>query len=85
MYTPKIKEDLIPILYKKAKEVKKPMTRLIDELLRPLLIKDEVVKDEVLIKSICASCKSEIDADDGQHEAFCEKCEAIVALERKAS
>lgn len=46
MYTPKIREDLIPILYKKAKEVKKPMTHLIDELLRPLLIKDEVLVNE---------------------------------------
>lgn len=46
MYTPKIKEDLIPILYKKAKDEKKTMTRLVDDLLRPSLIKDEVLVNE---------------------------------------
>ena len=34
MYLPKIKEDLIPILYKLTKEEQKPMTRLVDEMLR---------------------------------------------------
>ena len=34
MYSPKIKEDLIPILYKLAKQEGKPMTALIDEMLR---------------------------------------------------
>ncbi len=34
MYSPKIKEDLIPILYKLARQEGKPMTALIDEMLR---------------------------------------------------
>jgi len=34
MYSPKIKEDLIPILYKLAKQEGKRMTALIDEMLR---------------------------------------------------
>lgn len=34
MYSPKIKEDLVPILYKLAKQEGKPMTALIDEMLR---------------------------------------------------
>jgi hypothetical protein len=34
MYSPKIKEDLIPVLYRLAKEQGKPMTRVIDEILR---------------------------------------------------
>jgi hypothetical protein len=34
MYSPKIDEDLIPILYRLAKQEKKPMTKLIDEMLR---------------------------------------------------
>ena len=48
MYSPKITEDLIPILYKKAKEVKKPMTIVVDELLRPLLVKDEALVSEAV-------------------------------------
>ena len=34
MYSPKISEDLIPIIYIKAKEKKMPMTKIVDELLR---------------------------------------------------
>ena len=33
-YSPKIKEDLIPSLYKEAKERKLPMTKVVDEKLR---------------------------------------------------
>lgn len=34
MYSPRIKEDLIPVLYKLAKQEEKPMTQLVDEILR---------------------------------------------------
>ena len=34
MYSPKINEDLIPILYRLAKREHKPMTKLLDELIR---------------------------------------------------
>ena len=34
MYTPKISEDLIPHLYRIAKETKSPMTRIVDDILR---------------------------------------------------
>ena len=34
MYSPKINIDLIPILYKLAKQEEKPMTALVDEMLR---------------------------------------------------
>ena len=33
MYSPKISEDLIPIIYTKAKSEKKPMTRYVNEIL----------------------------------------------------
>ena len=39
MYSPKIKEDLVPILYKLAKQEQKPMTALIDEMLRAEIAK----------------------------------------------
>ena len=39
MYSPKIKEDLIPILYKLAKWEGKPMTALIDQMLRAEIAK----------------------------------------------
>ena len=34
MYTPKISEKFIPVLYRIAKEEKKPMTRLVNEIIR---------------------------------------------------
>ena len=34
MYSPKIKEDLIPRLYRKAKVLDVPMTKLVDEIIR---------------------------------------------------
>ena len=39
MYSPKIKEDLIPILYKLAMQEGKPMTALIDQMLRAEIAK----------------------------------------------
>ena len=35
MYSPRIKNDLIPLLYRVAKNEGKPMTQLVDEILRP--------------------------------------------------
>jgi len=37
MYSPKISEDLIPLLYRRAKEENKPMTRLVNEILNNFL------------------------------------------------
>ncbi len=34
MYSPKIKEDLIPILYRLAKKQGQPMTEVVDAILR---------------------------------------------------
>ena len=43
MYSPKISEELIPIIYTKSKEAKKPMTKFVSEILRDKLIdKSEV-------------------------------------------
>ena len=39
MYSPKIKEDLIPILHKLAHQEQKPMTALVDEILRAEIAK----------------------------------------------
>ena len=37
MYSPKIAEDLIPLLYRKAKALKVPMTKLVNAILREAL------------------------------------------------
>ena len=33
-YSPKIREDLIPVLYRLAKQEKTPMTKILDQILR---------------------------------------------------
>ncbi len=37
MYSPKISEELVPVLYRLAKARKMPMTRLVDDLIRQAL------------------------------------------------
>ena len=37
MYSPKIREDLIPILFKLARRKKRPMTKLVDQIIRSQL------------------------------------------------
>jgi hypothetical protein len=34
MYSPNIRDDLIPLLYRLARQEGKPMTRLVDEIMR---------------------------------------------------
>ena len=37
MYSPKISEELVPVLYRLAKERRMPMTHLVDDLIRQAL------------------------------------------------
>ena len=37
MYSPKIKADLIPILYRLKRRLDQPMTEIVDDILRPQL------------------------------------------------
>ena len=38
MYSPKISKDLIPDLYKISKEIEKPMTKVVDDILRNYIL-----------------------------------------------
>ncbi len=49
MYSPKINEGLIPKLYKLGKAYRKPMTKVVDEILRDYLSKIEI-KEESTVK-----------------------------------
>lgn len=49
MYSPKISQELIPKLYQLSKAYKKPMTKVIDEILREYLNKVEI-KEESSIR-----------------------------------
>jgi hypothetical protein len=45
MYSPKIKEELIPVLYRLARERKIPMTRLVSSLIEKALNETERSKN----------------------------------------
>ena len=55
MYSPKISEDLIPFIYKLAKNEKKPMTQVVDEILRKKIDtqKEQGVENEQFFASGC--------------------------------
>ena len=48
VYSPKIKADLIPLLYRIKRRKQKSMTKVVDELLRPQVLKlhEEIVPPE---------------------------------------
>lgn len=51
MYSPKIREDLIPELYMLSKHVQKPMTKVVDDILRSYISfykKNEVITPNTL-------------------------------------
>ena len=41
MYSPRIQEEYIPLLYRKAKELKIPMTKLVNQIIAEALRKEE--------------------------------------------
>jgi hypothetical protein len=63
MYSPKIKEDLISILYKLSKQEEKPMTALIDEMLRAEIAKRNGQRSQMVNESVPERVKKT--ADDG--------------------
>jgi hypothetical protein len=63
MYSPKVKGDLIPILYKIAKQEQKPMTALIDEMIRAEIAKRNGQVNQTNVGMVLESVKKT--ADDG--------------------
>jgi hypothetical protein len=55
MYSPKVSEDLVPQLYKLAKEKKRPMTKVLDEIIRDKLfekVEDKPITPESTVPQI---------------------------------
>jgi hypothetical protein len=52
MYSPKIKEDLIAKLYQLARAQKKPMTRLVDSILREVVNNHQCESDKQAASSL---------------------------------
>lgn len=74
MYSPKIKTDLVPILFKLAQEKDKPMTSIVDEILRPVLVGYEEQKEI----PYCISCYSRLWLEERSVTAYCDLCKSEV-------
>jgi hypothetical protein len=48
MYTPKISEELVPVLYRLAKERSIPMTRLVDGIIRRALTSNSLPQGKLV-------------------------------------
>ena len=70
MYSPKISEQLIPIIYLRAKNEKKPMTKIVNELLLASLT----------TTYYCHNCNNQIEADTGSNQGYCDYCDSQVFL-----
>lgn len=64
MYSPKVKRDLIPILYKIAKQEQKPMTALVDEMIRAEITKRNGQGNPINNEVVPATVKKTV--DDGR-------------------
>lgn len=71
MYSPKIKTDLIPILYRMAQEKESTMTGIVDEILRPVLVGYEE-QQEI---PYCLKCYSQLRIEKKSVTAYCGLCE----------
>jgi hypothetical protein len=72
MYSPKIKNDLIPILFRLAQDRDKSMTVIVDEILRPALIGCE---DNMAIP-YCVRCYSKVETEGKLDTAYCKLCDS---------
>jgi hypothetical protein len=63
MYSPKVSEDLVSQLYKLAKEQKRPMTKVLDELIRDRFVKqveDKPITPEYTLTQIKSKVHEQI-------------------------
>ena len=56
MYSPKISEELVPVLYRLARDRRMPMTRLVNGILREALASDQLPQDK---PASCMQCNNE--------------------------
>jgi DNA-directed RNA polymerase subunit RPC12/RpoP len=79
VYSPKIREDLIPVLYKKSKVAGVAMTTYVDLLLRPMLVADGT-RDETYV---CRNCRAKISIVGDDETGYCDFCESVVFVEKR--
>ena len=77
MYSPKIRDDLIPKIYRKAKLQNKPMTNYVNDILSSILVEEN--NDNAIY--VCCSCRAEVTSVEG-NKGYCDFCESVVFVEK---
>jgi hypothetical protein len=79
MQTVEIKPDVMVILCQRAEEAGKPLSDLIDEMLRSTLLNG--FGKCVTLK--CNKCKGEIDYEINYSQGYCDHCESVVFIDKE--
>jgi hypothetical protein len=77
--TIKIKPDVMVILCQRSEEAGKPITDMIDEMLRSSLL--DGFGKVVTLK--CHNCKHEIDYEINCSQGYCDYCESVVFVDKE--
>jgi hypothetical protein len=73
-----VKPEVMAILCQRAEEAGRPITDLIDEILRSSLLNG--FGKPVILK--CNKCKSELDYEISYSEGYCDYCQSVVFIDR---
>ena len=71
MYTPQLADDLIAELYLEAKRRSRPMTKVLNDIVRYYFTNEMTTK-------YCSKCRTEIQTEVNQTTGYCEFCESEV-------
>lgn len=80
MDTIEIKPDIMLFLTEKAKQEHKPITDILDEILRSK-VQIGFLTSNCILK--CHNCKNEIDYEISDSKGYCDFCESIVFIDRQ--
>lgn len=75
-----IKPDVMVFLCQKAEEEGKPITDVIDQILRTGLI-NGIKENHLILK--CNKCKNEIEYEINYSEGYCDHCECVVFIDKE--
>lgn len=74
MKTPKVKQCFIPVLVQEAKDNGEAAEHVVEQIFHNGELTTAIYK--------CGNCKSEIEADIGSRQGYCDFCESVVFLDK---
>lgn len=80
MQTIEIKPDVMDELCRKAQEMGKSITDVVDDMLRTILT-DTSEEKPVIMK--CSKCRQEVEFEISYTEGYCNQCESVVFIDKE--